>query len=166
MKFYASEEYQPHCQKLFEHYQRKIKLVIPNALIEHIGASSIPHAISKGDLDIYIAVEQFVFENAIQKLITLNFQEKKETLRTHQLCMLESLNNDEVALQLIVKGSEFESFIIFRDTLRQSSELVQQYNALKSRCSHLNMDDYRSEKNMFIAKVLRNPTQKTIKNAL
>lgn len=111
MKFYASREYQPRCHTLFEHYQNKIKTLLPSAVIEHIGASSIPNAISKGDLDICISVTQTEFDGAIQKLITLNFLEKKETLRTNQLCMLESLNNDDVALQLIVKGSEFESFI-------------------------------------------------------
>ena len=160
MKFYSAEEYQPQCHALFEHYQSKIQALLPNAHIEHIGASSIPNAISKGDLDIYIAVTQAEFDEAISKLHTLNFQEKSEMLRTNQLCMLESLNHDDVAFQLIVKGSEFESFIMFRDSLRQSTELVQQYNALKRQSVGLNMQDYRQEKNVFIARVL----SQTLKN--
>ena len=160
MKFYLSEEYQPQCNKLFEYYQSKIKALLPSAVIEHIGASSIPHTISKGDLDIYIAVTQSEFNESIEKLLNLNFQEKKETLRTDQLCMLESLNDDDVALQLIVKDSEFESFIIFRDALRQSEELVRLYNDLKNRCKHLNMNDYRKEKSLFITKVLKNTLER------
>jgi GrpB-like predicted nucleotidyltransferase (UPF0157 family) len=68
--------------------------------------------------------------------------------------MLESLNGDDVAFQLVVKGSEFESFIKFRDQLRQSPELVQTYNNLKKRCENLDMIDYRIEKNKFISAIL------------
>ena len=155
MKFYLAEEYQARCKELFEYYRTQIEVLLPHASIEHIGASSIPQAISKGDLDIYIAVSQSEFDDAIQKLCRLNFQEKLETLRTNQLCMLESQNNDDVAFQLIVKGSEFESFIIFRDQLKQSPELVKKYNDLKRRCEDLDMADYRIEKNKFILDILK-----------
>lgn len=154
MRFYFAEEYQPQCNARFAYYQTQIKALLTNAEIEHIGASSIPNAISKGDLDIYIAVDQSEFNDAIQKLCHLNFQEKLATLRTDQLCMLESLNGDDVAFQLVVKGSEFESFIQFRDKLRQLPELVQTYNNLKKRCENLDMIDYRIEKNKFISAVL------------
>lgn len=154
MRFYLAEEYQPLCHARFAYYQTQIKALLTNAEIEHIGASSIPNAISKGDLDIYIAVDQSEFNDAIQKLYGLNFQEKLATLRTDQLCMLESLNGDDVAFQLVVKGSEFESFIKFRDRLRQSPELVQTYNNLKKHCENLDMIDYRIEKNKFISAVL------------
>ncbi|MFW1736504.1 GrpB family protein [Acinetobacter sp. ULE_I001] len=154
MRFYLAEEYQPQCNARFAYYKTQINALLINAKIEHIGASSIPNAISKGDLDIYIAVDQSEFNDAIQKLYRLNFQEKLETLRTDQLCMLESLNGDDVAFQLVVNGSEFESFIKFRDTLRQSSKLVQTYNDLKKRCENLDMIDYRIEKNKFISSVL------------
>lgn len=99
-------------------------------------------------------MDQSEFNDAIQKLYGLNFQEKLATLRTDQLCMLESLNGDDVSFQLVVKGSEFESFIKFRDRLRQSPELVQTYNNLKKRCENLDMIDYRIEKNKFISAVL------------
>lgn len=154
MRFYLAEEYQPQCNARFAYYQTQIKALLTNAEIKHIGASAIPNAISKGDLDIYIAVDQSEFNDAIQKLYHLNFQEKLAPLRTDQLCMLESLNGDDVAFQLVVKGSEFESFITFRDKLRQSPELVRTYNNLKKRCENLDMIDYRIEKNKFISAVL------------
>ncbi len=48
-------------------------------------------------LDIYIEVLPDQFEFAIEQLKTLNFIEKQNTLRTNELCMLDSLNNDDVA---------------------------------------------------------------------
>lgn len=113
MKFYSADRYQKICEDNYIHYNNLIKNLLPNARVEHIGASSIPLAISKGDLDIFVGVDSSDFEKAIQSLMTLDFREKKDTLRTTELCMLESNKNDNVALQVVVNGSEFEFFCHF-----------------------------------------------------
>lgn len=130
MKFYSAEQYQASCEDLFLQYGREIQNLLPNARIEHIGASSIPSAVSKGDLDIFIGVESFELEYAVQTLTSLGFQEKDDTLRTSELCMLESTSTDDVAFQVVANGSEFECFLAFRNELRANSVLVQQYNEL------------------------------------
>jgi GrpB-like predicted nucleotidyltransferase (UPF0157 family) len=84
----------------------------------------------------------------------LGFKEKVDTLRTLELCMLESKSSDDVAFQLVANGSEFEFFLIFRDKLRANPSLVQQYNALKMSCEGLSQDDYRRKKSDFINHVL------------
>jgi GrpB-like predicted nucleotidyltransferase (UPF0157 family) len=58
MKFYEASEYQECTNRLFEIYRAKIILLLPTARIEHIGSSSVPGAISKGDLDIFVGVER------------------------------------------------------------------------------------------------------------
>ncbi|MGE6161054.1 GrpB family protein [Aeromonas salmonicida] len=156
MKFYSAEQYQASCEDLFLRYEREVKNLLPNARVEHVGASSIPLAISKGDLDIFIGVESDELSAAIQLLTTLGFQEKADTLRTSELCMLESTSGDDVAFQLVANGSEFEFFLIFRDKLRTASSLVQQYNALKISCEGQSQDDYRRKKSDFINHVLKN----------
>ncbi len=98
MKFYPAEQYQAACNELFIRYERDIKKLIPNARVEHVGASSIPFAVSKGDLDIFVGVELGEFEDAVERLTTLGFNEKLDTLRTPELCMLESTSGDDVAL--------------------------------------------------------------------
>ena len=112
MIFLEPEQYQKNCVQLFNSYQKDISTLLPYAKIEHIGSSAIPNAISKGDLDIYIEVMPEQFEFAIEQLKTLNFIEKQNTLRTDELCMLESLNNDDVAFQVVVTDSVF-TFSIF-----------------------------------------------------
>ncbi|WP_337922817.1 GrpB family protein, partial [Vibrio cholerae] len=108
MKFYSAEQYQGKCHERFLRYQSEIQELLPDARIEHVSASSIPMAISKGDLDIFVGVEMGDFGLAIQRLMTLGFQEKSDTLRTSELCMLESTSGDDVAFQIVVNGSEFE----------------------------------------------------------
>ncbi len=154
MIFLEPEQYQERCAQLFNSYQKDISTLLPFAKIEHIGSSAIPNAISKGDLDIYIEVMPEQFEFAIEQLKTLNFIEKQNTLRTYELCMLESLNNDDVAFQIVVFGSIFTFFLAFKNKLINSPTLVNEYNELKLQCSHLDPDQYRTIKSDFINRVL------------
>ena len=154
MVFLEPEQYQQRCAQLFNSYQKDISTLLPFAKIEHIGSSAIPNAISKGDLDIYIEVMSEQFEFAIEQLKTLNFIEKQNTLRTHELCMLESLNNDDVAFQIVVTDSIFTFFLTFKNKLISSPKLVNEYNELKLQCSHLDPDQYRTIKSDFINRVL------------
>ncbi|MGP5210418.1 GrpB family protein [Psychrobacter alimentarius] len=137
MKFFNPEKYQAFNEKLFFRYQSKIKEVLPDVRVEHTGASAIPTAISKGDLDIFVGVEAFELERVVQLLVTLGFQEKFDTLRTPELCMLESSSTEDVAIQVVANGSEFECFLVFRNKLRSDMSLVQQYNELKLSCEGL-----------------------------
>ncbi|MDP2499951.1 hypothetical protein BCT47_10480 [Vibrio splendidus] len=154
MKFYPAERYQSACNELFVRYERDIKKLIPNARVEHVGASSIPFAVSKGDLDIFVGVELGELEDVIERLTTLGFTEKLDTLRTPELCMLESTLGDDVALQVVASGSEFECFLRFRDKLRANPALVQQYNTLKMSCEGWPQEEYREKKSDFIEHVL------------
>ncbi|MEZ9338368.1 GrpB family protein [Vibrio splendidus] len=154
MKFYPAEQYQAACNELFIRYERDIKKLIPNARVEHVGASSIPFAVSKGDLDIFVGVELGELEDVIERLTTLGFNEKLDTLRTPELCMLESTSGDDVALQVVANGSEFECFLMFRDKLRANPALVQQYNTLKMSCEGWPQEEYRENKSDFIEHVL------------
>lgn len=154
MRFFNPEEYQAFNEKLFLRYKSKIEEVLPDVRVEHIGASAIPTAISKGDLDIFVGVEAFELESVVQLLVTLGFQEKFDTLRTSELCMLESSSTEDVAIQVIANGSEFEYFLTFRDALCSNAMLVQQYNELKISCEGLSQDAYRLKKSAFIEQVL------------
>lgn len=154
MKFYTANQYQASCEALFLIYKDKVKALLPDARVEHIGASSIPLAVSKGDLDIFIGVELGHFEVSMQRLKVLGFQEKKNTLRTPELCMLESISTEDVALQVVANGSEFECFLQFRNALRANMALVKQYNELKMSCEGLSQDAYREKKSAFVEWVL------------
>ncbi|MFV5360347.1 GrpB family protein [Acinetobacter oleivorans] len=157
MVFLEPEQYQQRCAQLFNSYHKDISTLLPFAKIEHIGSSAIPNAISKGDLDIYVEVKPDQFEFAIAQLKTLNFIEKQNTLRTDELCMLESLNKDDVAFQIVVTDSVFTFFLTFRNKLIDSPLLVNEYNQLKLECSHLDHDQYRTIKSDFINRVLKHP---------
>ena len=101
-----------------------------------------------------MAVDATDFDSIIGKICGLGFVEKTSTLRTYELCMLESLRQDDVAIQLVVKNSQWQSFLIFRDRLLKDQNLVMAYNQLKRDSQHLSMDKYRCKKAKFIESVL------------
>ncbi|SJL84602.1 GrpB family protein [Vibrio palustris] len=154
MKFYQPSVYQPQCQQWFTHYKSAIQACLPDARIEHIGASSLPNALSKGDVDIFVGVAPEQLEECVATLSALGFSQKRDTLRTPELCMLEALSEDDVALQVVANGSEYEDFLLFRDALRATPDLVTQYNALKQACVGVSQAEYRKTKSVFIGRVI------------
>jgi GrpB-like predicted nucleotidyltransferase (UPF0157 family) len=140
---------------VFDSVSSEVSHLLPDVQIEHIGASAIPGAVSKGDLDICVLVAPQAHAQAVQVLEAASYAIKADTLRTPALCMLLSPRADmDVALQVVAKGSEFEFFLHFRDALRADPALVEQYNQLKTRFATSGEERYRAEKSRFITAVL------------
>ena len=156
MKFYSQDEYLEKLTQIFESLKIKIYEVLPQSSVDHIGSSAIYGALSKGDLDILVRVDQANFFESIASIQSLGFEIKKGTLRTEELCMLytTAFQNEDVAIQIVARGSEFEFFITFRDILNSSIELVQSYNQLKLDSVNLTPEEYRAKKSIFIERVL------------
>ncbi len=156
VKLLDTPNFQALADSIFTLVADQISQLLPQAQIEHVGASSVPGAITKGDLDICIIVAPTSHERTVRALESSGYVVKAGTLRTHELCMLLSSRTDlEVALQVVAKGSRFEFFMLFRDALRADPSLVQQYNQLKRNFASKGDERYRDEKAAFIESVLR-----------
>lgn len=155
VNFLKSEEYQPLANRVYSELKEKLGFDLPAAQIEHIGSSAIPGCLSKGDLDIYVAVPALDFSNAIKKIESLGFNVKQNTERTEELCPFEGSGFPlDVGLQLVARGSKFEFFLTFRDVLLNDERLRDEYNRLKQRCSGFEADEYRKVKSAFIDELL------------
>ena len=158
MSLLPAADYQPALLALFDRSAAVLRQWLPQAGIEHIGASSIPGAWSKGDLDICLLVPAHEHAAAVQRLCAQGCQVKPDTLRTPALCMLLAppalAEGRDLALQLIARGSAFEDFLRFRDALRKDPALVAAYDAVKHRHWDEGEDAYRAAKARFIESVL------------
>ena len=158
MEFAESLEFFSRNENIFISLKKELMPILPVARIEHIGSSSVKGAISKGDLDVFIGVHQSSFEMGVEKVKTIGFYEKDGTLKTESLrMMITDKYREDVAIQIVANGSEFECFIQFRDILRSSVELVEEYNRLKLECKGMSHDEYRDIKSSFIEGVLYAP---------
>lgn len=155
MQFFYPEQYQPRAQAVYQEIAKKLKVLLPGAVIEHVGSSAIKDVVSKGDLDVFVGVERTEITRAILAIESLGFRIKQETLRNDQLHPFESIDYPfQVGIQLVERGSRFEFFTRFRDLLNHSSTLRDRYNKLKIKAERLDEADYRQVKSNFIEKVL------------
>lgn len=155
MQLLKPEVYQSELVKRFDANKPRLLALCPDARVEHIGSSAVRGALSKGDLDICLAVSPSQLEATVAILKDNGYSEQTDTLRTTELCMLVNSNpNNEHALQVVAAGSSFECFIWFRDLLINHPELVQRYNEIKIKSSYLPEEKYRAAKSLFIEEVI------------
>lgn len=158
MEFIEQSKFLPRIEEIYMELLPKLREIFPDSRIEHIGSSSIPGVISKGDLDIFLGVSKSEFNEAIEQLKCLGFYEQEDTLRTESLRMMgTNLYSEDVAIQVVVNGSEYEFFVDFRDKLVSNPKLVLQYNELKRGCIGMCHEQYRAVKSDFIRSVLNVP---------
>jgi GrpB-like predicted nucleotidyltransferase (UPF0157 family) len=158
VKLLDTPEFQARAGAVFVSVAEQLAQLLPDARVEHVGASAVPGAITKGDLDICVLVAPNSHQSTVATLESSGYVVKTGTLRSPELCMLLSPRTDlDVALQVVAKGSRFEFFMHFRDALRADPLLVQQYNQLKRNFASQGAERYRDEKAAFIESVLRLP---------
>ena len=77
VRFLPPYQYRQENRKLYEEHKVQILEALPLARVEqHIGASAIPGAYSKGDLDILVGVPRDDMENSIEAMELLGFHRK------------------------------------------------------------------------------------------
>lgn len=153
-------EYQPNLHLEFAEWSERL-LKLGAGRVEHIGASSVPGALSKGDLDVLAVVDATGLEVFRHTLTGIGFHEKPGNLRTPELCMMVHPQLEHFAIQLVARGSEFEHlFLGFRDALLENESLVREYNRVKMAASELDDASYRAAKEQFIHRILATPRVK------
>lgn len=68
VRFKSSKEFSKGINKLFLNQKGKILKLLPYAKVKHIGSTSLPNALTKGDLDILVTVPAKNFKMAVRKL--------------------------------------------------------------------------------------------------
>jgi GrpB-like predicted nucleotidyltransferase (UPF0157 family) len=151
----APRQYQDQARAAFEDAELLLGAILPEARIAHVGASAIPGAYSRGGVDVCVAVPRDGFLEALAVLGEAGYTLRAGTPRTEQLCTLDAPAGDvALAVRLIEAGSRHESFLRFRDALRDDATLVARYNALKLQAAPYGRDAYRDAKSRFIGTVL------------
>ena len=153
------EAWQAPAQAAFDAVTRELALLLPDAQVQHMGATSVPGSWSKGDVDLAVLVVPATHAASVLRLQAAGYRVEADTLRTPELCMLRAPRTDlDLALQVLAHGSAFaHDFLRFRDALLASPALVARYNAIKTEHASAGMQAYRAAKSRFIAQVLSAP---------
>lgn len=141
--------------RLFLSVMRRICAALPNSEIHHIGSTAIPGSLTKGDLDVLVRVDQTSFQEADQVLAEM-FGRNVGSDRTESFSSFaDSSESPDLGVQLVVKDSEHDNFTRWADMLRKNNELRASYDELKAQFHGGDMSEYRTAKDEFISRNLR-----------
>lgn len=137
--------------------ERLTRLLPTTAELEHIGATAIPGALTKGDLDILVRVQADDFAPSVMVLSDQYTVHQVQNWTSTLASFIDPTEAEpEVGVQLVVAASPDDAlFGPFRDALIADPDLLQQYNALKQRLDGTDYATYTAAKGEFIEQALR-----------
>jgi GrpB-like predicted nucleotidyltransferase (UPF0157 family) len=150
-------------ERLFASIRAELAGMLPaSADIRHIGATSVPGCLTKGDLDIVVRIDRHDFPPA-DRALEARFERNLGSVRSASFAAFEDRGAiPHLGIQLVAIGSSYDDFHRFAEALRADPELMRAYNRLKKAWHGKPMDDYRAAKDAFIAGVMKasDPLQK------
>ncbi len=141
----------------FELHRQLVLVLLPEAEVEHVGSTAVPGALTKGDLDLVVRVDQAAFPTAIG-MLSSHYAVHQPRNWTPTLASFKdpSSSQPEVGIQLVVAGSAGDRlFGPFRDALIRDPALLAEYNALKRGLDGADYEAYTERKGEFVERVLR-----------
>ncbi len=154
----APRHYQDPATAAYEDAELLLSSILPDARIEHVGASAIPGAYSRGGVDVCVAVPQEAFDEALGVLCEAGYVQRPHAdadaaAGDRRAALIAPHADVALTLQLIESGSRHESLMRFRDALRGDATLLARYNAIRIEAGPLGGAAYREAKARFIATV-------------
>lgn len=140
---------------IFQNYRSFLEKLLTAGEIEHVGGSSVPGAITKGDLDIQVRISKHEFTRTLEELGT-RFDRNRLDLWNGQFALFTDQRSPlKVDIMVTVIGSTYDTFHIFRDILKENRELLEEYNHLKVFHPESSYDEYTENKKAFFGKILK-----------
>lgn len=141
----------------FAEHRAVVGALIPGAEVEHVGATAVPGAVTKGDVDVLVRVGEPDFPAAVEVLARrYAIHQPDQWTPTFASFRDPQAPEPGVGVQLVVAGSDFDAcFGPFRDALIEDAALLAAYNECKRRLDGLGYDAYTEQKAEFVERVLR-----------
>ena len=153
-------------EKVFQREKGKIMKAILNADVQHVGSTSIPSALTKGDLDIQVRVERKDFPDAERRLSQFYQYNTGNPPTKTFLSFKDPHAKIPLGVQLTVIGSDADDFMILRDLLRSNPNYKKQYDVLKKQFNGKSMSEYRRAKSKFFDTLRRTLEFKRLKHSI
>ena len=152
---HAPQRHLPRARAVFDDAELLLSAILPAARIEHVGASAVPGARSKGDVDVGVLLARDAFHEALGVLGEAGFTLRSRADRNADRYALAAPQGDlPLMVHLVEDRDAPEPLLAFRDALRRDPVLLERYNALRLEAAAQGAVAYRAAKAHFIAEVL------------
>jgi GrpB-like predicted nucleotidyltransferase (UPF0157 family) len=147
----------PLIDRAFQQHSRAVRSLLPDAEVEHMGATAVPGSLTKGDLDLLVRVPKERFTAAVAELETRYAIHQPENWTPAYASFAdEDAKDPPVGVQLVVAGSDIDAaFVSIRRLLRRRPDLVKRSNELKRSFEGGNAQAYVAAKQQLIEALLR-----------
>lgn len=144
----VTPELAAHYDALTAAIAQQVRVVLPEAHIEHVGATAVPGLITKGDLDIAVRVPPAAFDTAVGALVSLfePVHQQHWVPAVHAIFRAPPHHGTDISLQLIAAGSTLDFFAELKLRLLRHEEFRRQVNEVKAAYAASGMDVYRERK--------------------
>lgn len=146
----------PAVDRLFRAQRTLLQKLAPHAEVQHVGATTLPFAQTKGDLDIQLRVQARDFHSTCRALEQHFTRNPGGFTGEHGASFEAPASNDTPSLgvHVTVKGSETDIQWALRDLMLERPDLVGEYNAIKRHYYGDGDDAYLRAKDRFFTELL------------
>ncbi|MFU8647065.1 GrpB family protein [Lysinibacillus sp. RSDA_15] len=157
VNFYDSKLFNKNAERIFLIQKNKIKMLLPDVDIQHVGSTAIPNSITKGDLDIQVRVYANEFAKAVELLSNL-YEINEESIKTDTFrAFKDDTTSPPLGVQLTVIDADFDFLWKFREVLLANKNYREEYDNLKKGYEGKSMDEYREAKDEFFQGLMETP---------
>lgn len=132
---------------------RRILAIVQKINVFEVGSTAVAGVIGKQDLDFLVLVTADEFDS-VRSALDKAFARNPHQLSNDYFQGYTVESELDIAIQLTIKGSQYDNFLEFLTVLRESAALRHEYNALKLKFNGALMADYQDAKHEFITRVL------------
>ena len=130
-----------------------LRVVAPGVEVEHIGATSMPDGITKGDVDVNLRVDHDRFDQMVVALSTRFDIAQPQNWTGTFASFSDTRRGIPVGIQVTVTGSDDDFLVELRDRLRADPELRHEYDEIKRMNVGAGRDAYWGAKDDFLRRV-------------
>ncbi len=146
----SSDAIAPETTRVFDALRARIAAVLPQAAIEHIGSSSVSGALTKGDVDVLVSVDDDDFPGASRLLSDCFARNEANEERPGFVSYEGRLFGRDFGVQLCAASLDDYRFLAFRNLLIDSPSVLAEYNNLKAASIKFTKEAYCDAKYEFI----------------
>jgi len=149
-------ELQPTVERILAGVYAQLAALLPDAEVHHVGATAIPGALTKGDVDLLVRVSSARFPTAVQ-VLKRHYAVKQPGNWTATFASFgdDAAHQLPLGIQVVVAGSEYDFFLFLRDYLIAHHAELEEYNRLKTGHAPEGPEGYWEAKNRFLERVLK-----------